>query len=125
MKKQEQQMSTTNYVNLEGFVTQEPLLKKTKSGKSLCTFAISMTHDSPSKEQHVSFLDIETWEKMAESCAERVKKGKRVIVTGQIRQERWQAADGSPRSKIKLVGNKVQYLMSLKDEEVIEKQNAA
>ncbi|MBN2435074.1 MAG: single-stranded DNA-binding protein [Spirochaetes bacterium] len=115
-------MSNLSNVTIEGFVTQEPLLKKTKTGKDVCNFSLAINHNSEKGEEaKVSFIDIETWEKTALSCAERVHKGKRVIVMGNIRQDRWQAEDGSPRSKIKIVGNQVRYLTAKKDEELLEK----
>lgn len=48
---------------------------------------------------------VETWEKAADLCSERVEKGKRVMVIQSLRQDRWEGKDGKPQSKIKLVGN--------------------
>ena len=51
---------------IEGFVTHPPVIKKTKTGKSLCTFSIAVNHySSPDAEPRVSFIDVETWEKVA------------------------------------------------------------
>ncbi len=117
-------MSNFATATIEGFVTQEPLIKKTKTGKTVCNFSLSIMHNSPGQESQVSFIDIETWDKVAQSCSERLKKGKYVMVLGTIRQDRWQASDGSPRSKIKIIGNQVRYLLAKKDEESLQKISA-
>ncbi|MDA3900655.1 MAG: single-stranded DNA-binding protein [Spirochaetes bacterium] len=119
-------MSNLSSTFVEGFVTQEPLLKKTKTGKDVCNFSLAIQHHPDNNgESKVSFIDIETWEKTALSCSERVHKGKRVIVYGNLRQDRWQSEDGSPRSKIKIVGNQIRYLTAKKDEEILEKNREA
>jgi single-strand DNA-binding protein len=106
-----------NYASatVEGFVTHEPVLKTTKTGKSVCSFSIAINHYSnPESPPKVSYLDIETWEKFAEHCSKNVSKGKRVMVIGELRQDRWEGTDGRIQSKIKVVGNQLRLLGSLK-----------
>ena len=104
-------MSSYTAATVEGFVTQSPVFKKTKTGKSLCTFSLAIRHYSqPDEEPKVSFMDVETWEKAADICNERIEKGKRVMVIGSLRQDRWEGKDGKAQSKIKLVGNTVRFL---------------
>jgi single-strand DNA-binding protein len=96
---------------IEGFVTQSPTVRKTKTGKSLCTFSLAIRHYSqPDTEPKVSFMDVETWEKLADMCSERINKGKRILVIGTLRQDRWEGKDGKLQSKIKLIGNKIRFL---------------
>lgn len=54
-------------------------------------------------EKEVSFLKVAVWGKRAERFAELVSKGKPVFVKGYVRQENWNAEDGSKRSAITLV----------------------
>lgn len=100
---------------VEGFVANEPVVRETKTGKSVCTFAVAINHysdaDSPPK---VSYLDVETWQKLAEMCSKNVKKGKRVMVIGGLRQDRWEGKDGRIQSKIILIGKEIRFLDSLK-----------
>lgn len=103
---------------VEGFVTHDPVLKKTKTGKNLCSFAIAVNHFSRDEENpKVSFIDVETWEKLADVCSRNVSKGKRLIVMGRLRQDRWEGQDGKTRSKIKIVGSEVRFLESRKSGE--------
>ncbi|GAH80072.1 unnamed protein product, partial [marine sediment metagenome] len=74
-----------NYASatVEGFVTHPPEIKTTKTGKSVCSFSIAVNHYSnPDSAPKVSFIDIETWEKMAEHCSKNITKGKRIIIIG-------------------------------------------
>jgi len=104
-------MQNVAAATIEGFVTQNPVLKKTKTGKSVCTFSLAVNHftrmdDNPK----VSFIEVETWERIAEICSESVAKGKRLLVIGGLRQDRWEGKDGKMQSRIKIVGNEVRFL---------------
>lgn len=109
---------------IEGFVTHEPQLKKTKTGKSVCTFSIAVNHYSKSEEPpRVSFIEVETWEKTAEMCSNNVTKGKRLMIIGNLRQDRWESEDGKSRSRIKIVGNEIRFLESkIKQNEAAKEQ---
>jgi len=111
-------MPINDTVQIEGNVTRDPVLKKTKTGKSVCTFSVAVNHFSKGDaEQKVSFFDVETWEKLAESCVSNITKGRRVMVFGSLRQERWDDADGKKHSRLKIVGRDIRYIESLKKPE--------
>jgi single-stranded DNA-binding protein len=55
-----------NYSNatIEGFVTHEPQLRKTKTGKSVCSFSLAINHYSKSDEPpRVSSSKLKQWGK--------------------------------------------------------------
>jgi len=113
-----------NYSNatIEGFVAQDPQSKTTKSGKSLCTFALAINHYSKSDEPpRVSFIDVETWEKIADVCSRNITKGKRVMVIGSLRQDRWEDDRGKVQSRLKIIGSEVRFLESVKSAEEVKK----
>lgn len=96
---------------IEGFVTHEPVLKATKTGKNVCSFSLAVNHFTrENAEAKVSYIDVETWEKLADSCAKNIGKGKRVIVIGPLRQDRWEGSDGKVQSKIKIVASEVRFI---------------
>jgi single-strand DNA-binding protein len=106
-----------NYSNatIEGFVTHEPQLRKTKTGKSVCSFSLAINHYSKSDEPpRVSFIEVETWEKIAEACSKNVTKGKRLMVMGSLRQDRWEDDNGKTQSRIKIIGNEIRFLENAK-----------
>ncbi len=110
-------------IDLEGRVIHDPILRKTKTGKSVCSFTIAMDHPVKGETKpQTSFIDIETWEKLADLCAENITKGKKIQATGRLKQDRWQDENGKPHSKIKLVSNQVIFIEPLnrkQNEEVV------
>ena len=107
-------MRNLTTVTIEGFATRDPLLKKTKTGKSVCTFSIAVNHSSKDDvDQKVSYLDVETWERLAEICSGNITQGRRIMVHGELRQDRWEGKDGKTRSRIKIVGNEIRFLESI------------
>jgi len=100
-------MTNFNSATIEGYLAQDPRVRETKTGKQVCTFAVAMNHFSdPDSSPRVSFIDIETWDKLATNCSKNLAKGRRVIVHGKLRQDRWE-------SKILVVGREVQFLDSV------------
>ena len=105
----------TNYAGatIEGFITHEPVVKQTKTGKSLCQFSLAINHYAKEDEEpKVSYVDVETWNKTADICSKYLTKGKHIMVVGNLRQDRWEDKDGKLRSKIKIIGNEVIFLDS-------------
>ena len=54
--------------------------------------------------------------KLPDMCSDNVEKGKRIIVMGTLRQDRWEGKDGKTQSKIKLVGSQIRLLDCTKRE---------
>lgn len=101
-------MKNLSFTVLDGFLTADPEKKTTASGKTVTTFSIAVNH-SYGEDSEVSFVDIEAWEREAEKVAENAKKGTKVTVIGKFRQDRWKAADGTGRSKMKVVAEDVRF----------------
>lgn len=102
-----------NYANatIEGFVAQDPVTRETKTGKTVCTFSLAVNHyNKADSEPRVSYIDVETWDSLAKLCSGSVAKGKRLMVIGTLRQDRWDGKDGKAQSKIKIIGNEVRFL---------------
>jgi single-strand DNA-binding protein len=111
-------MQNYDIVTIEGRATQDPTLKKTKTGKSVCGFSLAVNHYSKDEsEPKVSFIDVEAWDKLAEICSGNVTKGRRLMVVGSLRQDRWEGQDGKKQSRIKIVGKEVRFLETLKKQE--------
>ena len=90
-------MSNYTAATVEGHVTHEPIIRTTKTGKNVCLFSIAINHySSPDTPPKVSFIDIETWEKLADMCAKNISKGKHVMIIGTLKQDRWEGKDGRP-----------------------------
>ncbi|MFB5649070.1 single-stranded DNA-binding protein [Leptospira wolffii] len=105
-------MKNISVTVLDGYLTNDPELKKTQTGKSVAKFTLAVNHQfkrQEGEEGDVSYLDIEVWEKNAENCTEFLRKGKKVTVVGQLRQDRWKNQEGQSRSKVKVVADEVRF----------------
>ncbi len=119
-------MQNYQTVTIEGNATRDPVMKKTKTGKNVCSFSLAMNHYSKDDtDPQVSYIDVETWEKLAEICSNGVTKGRRVMVAGTLRQERWEGTDGKKRSRIKVIGREIRFIESFrKPEGTLERKSA-
>ncbi len=104
---------------LDGNLTRDPETKNTKTGKTITTFTVAMNHEYGNKDgnKSVSFIQVETWDKLAENCANFLKKGSRVTVSGSIREDRWKDDDGKPHNRHKVIAQTVRFDSSKKERE--------
>jgi single-strand DNA-binding protein len=100
---------------IEGNATRDPVIKKTKTGKDVCNFTLAVHHYSKDDDEpKVSYIDVETWDKLADICSSGITKGKRIMVVGTLRQDRWEGDDGKKQSRLKIVGKEVRFLEYMK-----------
>ena len=111
-KHMEENMNSLNSILVEGNLTRDPELKATPKGTPVCSFSVASNRfykQDQEYQKEVSFFDVETWAKLAESCAEYLEKGRGVRVVGRLKQDRWQDQEGNPRSKVKIVAEHVEF----------------
>jgi single-strand DNA-binding protein len=113
-------MNNLNSILIEGNLVRDPLLRTTPKGTPICTFTLasnrSFKQDS-GFEREVSFFDVETWAKLAESCYNLGHKGRGVRVVGRLKQERWNGADGKAHSRITIVAEHVEFRPEFKKDD--------
>lgn len=101
-------MPNLNYCMLCGHLTADPDLRRTPSGHSVCEIVLAVNRRMKDRDETL-FLPCTVWGKPAENVARYLRKGSGVMVQGFLRQENWQAQDGSRRTSIKLVAEEVQF----------------
>jgi single-strand DNA-binding protein len=105
-------MNNLNSILIEGNMVRDPLLRTTPKGTPVCTFRLASNRyfkQDSGYEQEVSYLDVETWTKLAERCYELGHKGRGIRVVGRIKEDRWLDADGKPHSKHFIVAEHVEF----------------
>jgi single-strand DNA-binding protein len=105
-------MNNLNSILIEGNLVRDPLLRSTAKGTPVCTFSLASNRfykQDTGFEREVSFFEVETWAKLAESCHNLGHKGRGVRVVGRLKQERWQGTDGKPRAKIVIIAEHVEF----------------
>ena len=106
-----------NKVMLSGNLTRDPELKSTPSGQDVCAFGIAVNNRKKEGEQWVddpAFYDCEVWGKRAESLSRFLAKGRKVVVIGRLKQDRWER-DGQKHVKDRVVCEEVEFMDSGRD----------
>jgi single-strand DNA-binding protein len=104
-------MSDTNQVVLVGRLTRDAEIKYTTSGKAVTKFSLAVNdwYKAGEGRKKVSFFEIVLWGKLAESLDKYLIKGKQIVVTGKLTQERWQN-NGENRSRVTVTAVTIQLL---------------
>jgi single-strand DNA-binding protein len=106
-----------NQVILLGNLTRDPELRYTPQGTAVADFAIAVNRKFNKKDgeqvDEVAFVDVTAWARLAEICAEFLKKGRPLLVSGRLAQDRWDdEATGQKRSRLRVVAETIQFLGS-------------
>jgi len=107
-------MASYNRVILVGNLTRDPELRYLPSGTAVAEFGMAINRRYRTREgedrEEVCFVDISTMGRSAEVCAQYLKKGRLVMVEGRLKLDQWENKEGQRRSKLRVVGERVQFL---------------
>jgi single-strand DNA-binding protein len=112
-------MNNLNSILIEGNMVRDPQYRTTPKGTPVCNFSLASNRffrQDNGYEKEVSFFDVETWAKLADTCNNLGKKGRGVRVVGRLKQDRWTGNDGKPRSRISIVAEHVEFRPEFKKE---------
>ncbi len=103
-----------NKVMLVGRLTQDPEMKSTQSGQSLCTFGLATNRvwtdsDTKQKQEKTEFHNIVLWGRLAEISSQYLSKGNLVLIEGRIQTRSWEDNSGNKRYRTEIVGENVQF----------------
>ena len=108
-------MASLNKVLLMGNLTQDPELRRIPSGTAVSTLrlAVSETFQTKGGEkvERTVFLDVDVWDRQAETCSQYLSKGSPVFVEGRLQLDSWDDKEtGQKRSRLKVRADRVQFL---------------
>lgn len=114
-----------NQIALVGRLTREPELFQTNSGKQLTKFALAFNQGkNPDGTEDTGFIEVSTFESLANTCGEWLSKGDKIAITGRIIQKKFVRKDGSKGSNIELIASGVEFIDILKQsEDEVEEPN--
>ncbi len=111
---------TVNKAILIGNLGQDPELRTTGGGMSVCDLRLATT--SRRKDRDGNWTDATEWHsvtvfgKTAENVARYCQKGKQLYIEGELRTDSWDDREtGKKRYKTYVVGNDVRFLGSKSD----------
>ena len=103
-----------NRVFLIGRLTQDPQASTLDSGHSYCRFSIAVNRNfSRDGENRADFINIITWDALAQNCVKYLVKGSQVAVTGSIQTGSYER-DGVRRQTFDIRADQVEFLSRAK-----------
>lgn len=108
-------MPELNRVTLAGRLTRDPELRYLPSGTALCKIGLAVSRNYKSKEgdkrEETLFINVTAWSQLAEYCGENLRKGRPVIVEGNLRSDEWEdKTTGQKRTSIEVRAQRIQHL---------------
>ncbi len=120
-------MANFNRCILTGNLTRDVELKHTPQGTAVTEIGLAINERRKTQGgDHVdetTFVDITLWGRTAEVAAEYLRKGSPALIEGRLKLDTWET-DGQKRSKLRVVGERMQLLgspPSKRDEDEVSK----
>lgn len=96
-----------------GNLTNEPDMRATLSGISVCTFTVAVNRRAGRDAQgqkETDFIPIVTWRGLADNCFKYLHKGSKAAVTGSIQTRSYDVQDGTRRYVTEILADEVEFL---------------
>ncbi len=108
-------MSSLNKAMIIGNLTRDPELRTTPSGQSVVSFSVATnfnwTDQSGQKQTKPEFHNVVAWRKLAEICANYLKKGSKVYIEGRIQTRDWLDKDTNKKNyRTEIIADNMQML---------------
>lgn len=97
-----------NRVEISGNLTRDAEMRSSRSGTAVLKFSVAVNDRKKNQqtgewEDVTSFVDCTMFGRRAEALETRLLRGVRVFVAGRLKQDTWEAEDGSRRSKLEVI----------------------
>jgi len=100
-------MRSVNKVILIGNLTRDPEMRQTPNGQSVTTFGLATNRawvtQHNEKKNSAEFHECVAWARLAEICAQYIKKGHLVYVEGYLKTRNWETPEGVKKFKTEIV----------------------
>ena len=108
-------MTNFNKVILAGNITRDPELSYTASNTAICKFGMAVNRkwrdkNSNENREETCFVDITAFGRTGEVINQYMSKGKPILIEGRLNFSRWEAQDGTKRSKLDVVADKFEFI---------------
>ncbi len=107
-------MPEINNIIISGNLTRDPAFRQTSNGTPVMNFTIASNRKYRDVNNHwqeeVCYVGIVAWNKLAESCLHRLKKGSAVLVDGELQSHLFKNDDGGNRNIVEIKARRIQFL---------------
>lgn len=100
------------HITFIGNLTRDVDTRSTQSGKTVCTFTVAVDRKFKDTKGNtvVDFFYVHAWNKLGESCARYLAKGRKVAVVGELQARTYEAKDGTTRMSLDVQADEVEFL---------------
>lgn len=110
----ELKMPEINSVVVAGNLTKDPVFRTTSNGTPVVNFYIAVNRRYKNKnnewKEDVCYVGIVAWNKLAESCKDRLRKSSAVLVDGELQSRSLKTEDGKTRTIVEIKAKRIQFL---------------
>src|SRR5262245_6896030 len=107
-------MASFNRVILVGNLTRDPELRYTPNNTAVTEIGLAVNDRRKNAAgewiDETTFVDVTLWARTAEVASEYLTKGSPVLIEGRLKLDTWESNDGQKRSKLRVVGERMQML---------------
>jgi single-strand DNA-binding protein len=107
-------MPELNCVTIAGNLTKDPVFRQTTNGTPVINFSIASNRkyrDANNQwQEEVCYVGVVAWNKLAESCTNRLKKGSAVLIDGELQSHIFKSDDGHSRNIVEIKARRIQFL---------------
>ncbi|MBM4415405.1 MAG: single-stranded DNA-binding protein [Chloroflexi bacterium] len=112
-------MASLNKVMIIGNLGADPEMRYTANGSAVTEFRVaasdSWTDQSGERRERTEWFTVITWNRLAETCAQYLAKGRQVYVEGRLQTRSWDGQDGQKHYKTEVIAETVRFLGSRDD----------
>jgi single-strand DNA-binding protein len=118
-------MSSFNKVYIVGNLAQDPEMRDITKTRKVTDFVVAVNRDwvgdEGEKGSEVSYIDCSAFGKKAEVIEKYFKKGRKILVEGRLKQEKWVDKETKKnRSKLSVVVENFHFMDSKKVDDTLE-----
>ena len=107
-------MPELNSVVIAGNLTKDPIFRQTTNGTPVVNFSIASNRRFRDKnedwKEDVCYVGIVAWNRLAESCRDKLRKGNAVLVDGELQSRTFKTEEGSNRTIVEIKARRIQFL---------------
>jgi single-strand DNA-binding protein len=107
-------MPEINSVIIAGNLTKDPIYRTTTNGTPVVNFSVASNRryrDSKDEwQEDVCYVGIVAWNKLADSCKEKLRKGNACLVEGELQSRTFKTEKGDSKTIVEIKARRIQFL---------------
>lgn len=124
-------MPELNSVVVAGNLTKDPVFRETSNKTPVVNFHVAANRrykDSSNQwQEDVCYVGVVAWNKLADSCRDRLRKGSAVLIDGELQSRTFKTEDGRNRTIVEIKAKRIQFLNKFnknsEDDDIVSSDN--